>query len=195
MFSDSTLIIFDLETTDHAVADTVGMVPQIVELGAVKVTSQFEILDKIQFFVQPIALDSFTEFSESLTGITRKQLESAEPWKDLWRDFAKFTNYKAIRLVSWYTPSDWRVMREEYRIMELAFPHNPVMIDAMTLAYMKAAEQGLKVSCSLNSFCERLNIERTEKHRALPDALATLQVLKALYSFGDEESYGGVFAV
>ena len=195
MLTDKISVIFDLETTDHVEADTVGTVPQIVELGAVKVTSDFEILDKIQFLVQPVALEQFTEFSESLTGITKKQLEAAESWEDLWRDFAKFTNFRAYRLISWYTPADWGVLKESYRNINIGFPHNLAMLDAMTLSYVRATEQGMKVSCSLNSFCERLGIKRKEKHRALDDALAVVQVLRALYSFKDDISYGGVFSV
>jgi len=181
LLPDKETIIFDLETTDIALANGAGVFPEIVEVGAVKVSSSLEILDTFSMIVRPNHIESFTDFSEQLIKLKPADLESAKLWKDCWRDFAEFTNYNHIKLISWGAGFDYGVLNTAYIRNRLGYAHSLPVFDAISIAYGYAMQWGFIIkNWSLANACKRFDITTEKRHRALPDAISCTQVLQAL---------------
>jgi inhibitor of KinA sporulation pathway (predicted exonuclease) len=187
---DKELVVFDLEFTDVALAEASGTYPDIVEVGAVKIDCELSVVDTFSTLVQPIALEQFTEYSESLTKIKPYELRSAPMWSEVWRDFAEFTRFASVKLCSWGIAQDLAVLRRAYKTNKLGYPHSNLSVDAMTFVYAWAAIEGRNVTrrWSLDAACEFFEIERGQSHRALPDALDTVRILQALGGSDLEDS-------
>lgn len=185
---EKTLVVFDLETTDLTLADAAGVVPSVVELGAVKINAACEVQDTFQTLVRPPNVDRYSEFSERLVGIPRAEIEAARPWVDVWREFAEFTNYNHSRLVAWGTSFDGAVLRAEYRRARLGWPHmRGHIVCAFSYVYGFCAQWGIRPAAwNLLRVCERFDVPLSDGHRALPHADAVVMLLRAVSKFEDE---------
>jgi len=184
---DKEVVVFDLETTDTGVAEAAGVLPSIVEIGAVRMSSEFEILDKYESLVQPSRLEAFTDFCHKLTGIKLEELRRARPWAQVWREFAEFTRFNATRLIAWHAAFDTPVLRAAYLRDRLGFPHNQSPVCAMSMVYYFCAEWGINTGgWGLKKVCDRFGVVIKDQHRALGDAVATAELLRAVAKFPDK---------
>lgn len=186
LLPDREVVVFDLETTDTDLAMAAGVLPEPVELGALLINSNYEVQDSVTFLIQPKKLDSFTEFSEQLTGITRRELEKAKKWEEQWRQFAGLSSFNQKPLMAWGKFFDAGVLRAAYARSRLGFPHRPAILDALSIAYGFAIRWGFNFgSYSLGEVANYFGIPRQSKHRALPDAITIVEVLVKLAEYGD----------
>ena len=170
---DNEFIVFDLETTDAALGT-----PNIVEIGGLRVSSDFQIQDTFESFVQPPDLSKFTRYSQELTGISEQSISSASQWDVVWRQWAEFTAFKKHRLFSW-TAFDSFVLRSEYYRLRLEYAHSEMPICIPSMVYLYAANRGWSPrSLSLKSVANEFGIEVTTSHRALNDAVTACKVLR-----------------
>jgi inhibitor of KinA sporulation pathway (predicted exonuclease) len=178
---DRTFVIFDLEVTDLSVAETIGGSPEVIEVGGVKLSSDLETLGEFSRLVRPDRTDAITEFTTSLTGITVAMVEDALPWREVWREWADFTEFNQSRLASW-GQSDPGWLRAAYRRAGVGYPHADVAVDVLSLTYGFAALYGYNIrGWSLAAACERFGVERKgRRHRALPDARSVAALLQRL---------------
>jgi len=194
---DRECVVFDLETTDIGVAHAAGGcgLPSIVEIGAVRVSTDLEVLETYSSLVRPPNLSAFTPFCQSLTGIKVEELEAASEWPDVWRGFAEFTNFNATRLVAWHASFDTAVLRAAYVRNRLGFPHSVTPFCAASMLYGIFAAWGISCpSWSLKKACSQFDVEIKDAHRALGDARATADLLRAVSDYLDYlegESHGG----
>ena len=188
MLCDPLLCILDLEFTDVSLAEASATTPRLVEIGCVKVNQELEILDEFEALVHPGNLSLFTEFSETLTGISKAELEQAPSFTEVWERFAAFTNFNKIRLCSWGIDADISVLKHAYFQHKLGYPHNVSPLDAFSFYYAKTVSIGYKVtSRSLSHACDRFGVVNKKKHRALSDAISVQALLRKLYDFEEEE--------
>ena len=184
---DKQLVIFDLETTESLTS-----IPEIIEIGAVKIDSSFDVVDKFETLVRPRDLSRVDRRISSLTGISPEELTSERTFDDVWDDFARFTEFNLTRLCSWNTAFDVAVLREEYRSRGLGFPHNQAPVDALSVVWTVASIWGLKLDgMSLRSACERFAVNRNNVHRALGDAESVVGVFKELRNLTLKEQEDG----
>jgi len=178
-FSDKTIVIFDLEYT---------MGKEIAEIGAIKVTSDLEILDQYSSLVRPICLDEeeWTDTHFTLTGITRKDLSQARPWKEVWREWAEFHEFNHTRLMAWHAYNDQEVLNRSYSLIHLGRPHKPFVVDIAAMAYFVFNYVGIKCSWGKKAVCNRLHIPLNKHHRALSDAVQEFSILRKLQEFEKE---------
>jgi DNA polymerase III epsilon subunit-like protein len=180
---ESEVVILDIETTESALATVHGRFPEPVEIGAVKLSSSYEVLDEYEQLVKPTRLDEFTEFSEAFTGLTKADIRNASLFSEIWQDFANFTKFTRRTLLSWGAGFDQGVLLGAYREAKTAYPHKWPMIDALSLAvWGVGGVYGFKFKTqSLGSVCDRLGVPREEKpHRALRGAHKVVDVLRRL---------------
>lgn len=176
------LVIFDLETTDIAESAALSKPVEIIEVGAIKLGSNFDILGEFSTLVRPINLDLVTEAVSKLTGLTTSDLDTAPFFTDVWRNFAKFTGFSSFRISS-YSTFDVTVLESEYASRGLTFPHKKPTIDILSVVYGSFVSKGISVNTlSLGSVCGVLGVSRPKVHRALEDARAVGHVLKSLYT-------------
>lgn len=184
---DRLAVVLDIETTEAPLAAARGTFPQPIEIGAVLIDCEFEVVSEFEMLIQPEPFDEFTDFSESFTGIKSDELRAAPVWKDAWQEFAKFTNFNGHRLISWGAPFDYAVLSLAYGRIQTRFPHKHPFIDALSMAYSTSGEWGMRVpNWKLKSWCERFGIEQEGRHRALPGAMKAMQVLRAVACLEDE---------
>jgi DNA polymerase III alpha subunit (gram-positive type) len=183
-------IILDLEYTDSNLCDASGIFPDIVEIGAIKVTSELLVKDRYEILVRPRNLDHYTHFCVSLTGIKTRDLEAARDFKDVWGSFAEFTEYAKLPLITWGIDSDIAVLKNAYIKRNLGYPHSQITIDAKSVVWAFVAVMGLNIKrWSLDSVCRYFGIERKSKHRAMSDANAVLSIFKELEGFDSSEEF------
>tara|TARA_R110002020_G_scaffold123580_19_gene280299 strand:- start:2762 stop:3334 length:573 start_codon:yes stop_codon:yes gene_type:complete len=172
---DPFIVVFDIETTDAQLS-----LPQVVEIGAIKLNPALEIIDDYETFVRPPNLEFFSEFSTQITGISRDQIETAPRWQEVWRSWAEFTKFKKCRLMSWGS-FDTFLLRLEYHRLRLSYPHNDMPICIASMAYMHAYTRGWKPrGFSLKHICKEFGIEYRPNHRAKFDAALAVRVLREL---------------
>ncbi len=90
-------IILDLEATcdeRHTIEN------EIIEIGAVKLNDNLEVVDEFQSFVRPILNPNLTDFCKKLTSINQSDIDNANVFNIVIEDFKGFigTEYK---LCSW----------------------------------------------------------------------------------------------
>jgi len=180
----NTLVAVDLEYTE-----SVFTIPEIVEIGAVKITSDMTVLETFQAFVRPDNLASFTDYSEQLTGIKRSDIENARTWNEVWKSFAQFTEFTNCKLVAWHAYNDNYVLREAYRRNQIGYPHDPFIVDVAAMTYIIFSYLGVKTKFSLGEVCKRLQLVQPS-HRALEDAKCVVRILNVLCNF-EREFLGG----
>jgi DNA polymerase III epsilon subunit-like protein len=173
-------VILDLETTE-SLFDSSGVLPEVVEIGMLAVDAGLEPLRQYSTLIRPSNPELFTEFSENLTGLSRKDVETAPDFRSVWKEVAEFTKYNQIFVGSWGVGFDQPVLARLYTKSRLGYPHKRPMIDLLSVVFRASAEWGFKLnSFSLTSVCNRFSIDRPNHHRALADCKATLQVLQAI---------------
>jgi len=184
---DRSLIVLDLEVTDLALAETTKTLPEVIDIGAVKVDSSGEILDEWSALVRPTRLENVTAFTTSLTGITVPMLEAAAPWTEVWRDFADFTEFRRGRLAHW-GPSDPSWLQAAYLRSGIGYPHLGQTVDLCSVTWAMAAVIGFKPKkWSLKEAARRLDVELPKiRHRALPDARLAWAVASAAFNLHSE---------
>lgn len=194
------IVVLDLETTEVAVAQAAGGLPQMVEIGAVRLAGEdLSFVDKFESLVRPANVDAFTPFCEQLTGITRGQIEAAPVWADVWRVFAEFTGYRGCWVASWGSDFDFPILRRAYAAARVGYPHRQTCLDVRSVAFALSVEHGLDLRC-LSSLTEAHRKfdgpDHGPKHRALPDAMSAAFVLRKVFEFSTEsDRYEGVIAV
>ncbi|PKP61358.1 MAG: 3'-5' exonuclease [Candidatus Altiarchaeales archaeon HGW-Altiarchaeales-1] len=83
-------IIIDLEATcDDKVKN---MVHEIIEIGAVKINENGEIIDAFDEFVKPIINPTLSEFCKNLTQINQSQTDKAENFLTVIEKFKRWLN-------------------------------------------------------------------------------------------------------
>ena len=99
------LIVFDLESTSNQ--ETKYEKPKvqtnnfIIEIGAVLINKNLEIVDEFQHFVKPE--ESITPFIEELTGISNDLVHKEPTWEQVAPKFEQWAlrhtkNFKSVRL-------------------------------------------------------------------------------------------------
>lgn len=175
---DKYLVIVDIETTDPDECEFPDT-PSIIDIAAVTVDRQLNVLHQWTSLVRPGGMHLVTEFTTSLTGIDKPMLADESTWPGVWKDFAAVTNFNRYKMLSWGGLFDSRVLSEEYKRWSIGYPHAWPYLDALSMVYWLAGDYGLHLKTwSLKSACKRFGIEPEKEHRALSGALKCAEVLK-----------------
>lgn len=169
------LAVFDLEFTDRSLGAA-----EIVDVGFVLINTELEIETEFGSLVKPPHIERQSDFCVEYTGITRESLKDAPTFAEIWEKVAAFTHFRQYKLASWGV-GDPQVLRGEYERLGVDFPHDGFVLDAKSMLYAWLCQWGVRPkSWSLGGVCNRLQVpRRTPAHRALSDALTTVDVMKA----------------
>lgn len=63
---------------------------EIIQIGAVKVNHNFEVIDTFNSFVSPVIYPRIHPFVEKITGINKKDLHDQPKFEEVYNDFIKF---------------------------------------------------------------------------------------------------------
>ena len=170
--SETTFAVIDLETSGGSPKSGAG----ITEIGVVKVRGG-AVLGTFQSFVDPGHL--LPPFITQLTGITDDMLLSA-PFIDevLPTLFDFLGSADETVLVAHNSPFDMSFLKAAALIHEYPWP-NYLTVDTARLA-RAVLHRDEVINCKLGTLAEFFNAQTSPTHRALDDALATVDVLHGI---------------
>ena len=170
--SETTFAVLDLETSGGSPNSGAG----ITEIGVVKVRGG-KVLGTFQSFVDPG--HSLPPFITQLTGITDEMLFSAPFIDEVLPTLFEFLgSTDETVLVAHNSPVDMSFLKAAALAHELAWP-NYLTVDTARLA--RAVLDRDEVSnCKLGTLATFFNAQTSPNHRALDDALATVDVLHGI---------------
>jgi DNA polymerase III epsilon subunit family exonuclease len=168
----TTFVVLDLETSGGAP----HLGAQITEIGAVKVRGG-EVLGKFQTFVNPGT--PIPTFITALTGITDQMVSSSPRIAEVFPILLEFLGSETETVfVAHNAPFDLSFLKTAAIASEYSWPKFTV-IDTAKLA-RRILTRDEVVNCKLGTLAEFFETEVSPNHRALDDALATVDVLHAL---------------
>jgi DNA polymerase III epsilon subunit family exonuclease len=168
----TTFVVLDLETSGGAP----HLGAHITEIGAVKVRGG-EVLGKFQTFVNPGS--PIPDFITALTGITDEMVSSSPRIAEVFPMLLEFLGAENETVfVAHNAPFDLSFLKAAAVAHEYQWPKFTV-IDTAKIA-RRILTRDEVANCKLGTLAEFFDTEVTPNHRALDDALATVDVLHAL---------------
>lgn len=168
----TTFVVLDLETSGGAP----HLGAHITEIGAVKVRGG-EVLGKFQTFINPGT--PIPSFITELTGINDAMVSSSPRIAEVFPVLLEFLGAENETVfVAHNAPFDLSFLKAAATASEYKWPKFTV-IDTAKLA-RRVLSRDEVVNCKLGTLAEFFNASVSPTHRALDDALATVDVLHAL---------------
>lgn len=168
----TTFVVLDLETSGGAP----HLGAHITEIGAVKVRGG-EVLGKFQTFIDPGT--PIPSFITELTGINDAMVSSSPRIAEVFPVLLEFLGAENETVfVAHNAPFDLSFLKAAASASEYKWPKFTV-IDTAKLA-RRVLSRDEVVNCKLGTLAEFFNASVSPTHRALDDALATVDVLHAL---------------
>ena len=169
-FQDKTFVVADIETTGFS-PDKGG---RIIEIGAVKIDEQGNIIDTFQSYVNP-SLKIPTKIT-ALTGITNEMVANAPKSGEVLRDFYKF--FRGSTMVFHNAPFDWdRFIVPFLERLGIKIPSNYPCLDTKEISKFCFPEEKKH---DLEALCSRLDIEIKDHHSAFADVQMTAKAFIAM---------------
>jgi len=172
LLSDTTFAVIDLETSGGSPKSGAG----ITEIGVVKVRGGV-VLGTFQSFIDPG--HSLPSFITQLTGITDEMLLSAPFIDEVLPTLFEFLGtHEETVLVAHNSPFDMSFLKAAALVHEYPWP-NYLTIDTARLA-RAVLDPDEVINCKLGTLAAFFNANTSPNHRALDDALATVDVLHGI---------------
>ena len=170
--SQTPFAVIDLETSGGSPRSGAG----ITEIGVVKVRGGV-VLGTFQSFVDPG--HSLPPFITQLTGITDEMLLSAPFIDEVLPTLFEFLgSAEETVLVAHNSPFDLSFLKAATAAHEFPWP-NYLTVDTARLA-RAVLDRDEVINCKLGTLAEFFNAQTSPTHRALDDALATVDVLHGI---------------
>ena len=168
----TTFVVLDLETSGGAP----NLGAHITEIGAVKVRGG-EVLGKFQTFINPGT--PIPLFITALTGITDEMVAESPRIAEVLPMLLEFLGPETETVfVAHNAPFDLSFLKAAARANDYHWPKFTV-IDTAKLA-RRVLSRDEVINCKLGTLADFFNTSVSPTHRALDDALATVDVLHAL---------------
>jgi len=168
----TTFVVLDLETSGGAP----HLGAHITEIGAVKVRGG-EIIGEFQSFVNPGT--PIPSFITALTGINDEMVSDSPRIAEIFPSLLEFLGAESETVfVAHNAPFDLSFLKAAAVSTENRWPKFAV-IDTAKLA-RRVLTRDEAINCKLGTLAEFFNTSVSPNHRALDDALATVEVLHAL---------------
>ena len=170
--AQTTFVVLDLETSGGSPKNGAG----ITEIGAVKIRGG-EVIGKFQTFINPGS--PIPPFITVLTGITDAMVIAAPKITEALPTLLEFLGSDSETVfVAHNAPFDLGFLKAAAAIHKYPWPKFPV-VDTAKLARQVLSKDEV-VNCKLGTLAKFFNATVSPTHRALDDALATVDVLHGL---------------
>ncbi len=185
-------IILDLEWDTVFYKTEKRFINQIVQIGAVKLDSEFKLKGKLERLVKSSFSKKVSKRFRELTGITTDAMLSGASLADAVEQYNFWAGEDFITL-TWSTSDLYAIMDNE----RMFLPEGKhfkigkyIDLQSYVQAYLKEKGNELNNQISLAHAAELLGIstEKFDMHTALDDSMITAKILKATY---DEQKLSG----
>lgn len=174
-------IIFDLEATCWEEKN--DKPKEIIEIGAVKLNKDLEIVDTFSEFVKPTINPELTEFCKTLTSIKQDDVDNAKIFNDAIRDFERWilSSSEDVKLISW-GHYDKKQILEESQHKKYSGKIIKLLEERHISLKHEFAKMRKERTCGMARALEKLNIplEGTH-HRGIDDAKNIAKIFKVVY--------------
>ncbi len=154
---------------------------EIIQIGAVKLDSHFNIIDTFNSYVKPQIYKSIHPFVGKMTGITINDVIDAPTFPNVYKEFKKFISTKKPILCVWGT-GDLKELHRNivfYNMPYKALPKSYINVQQYASAYFN---NPAGKSIGLQNAIEMLNLTQDKSyHDALNDAYYTAKILINIY--------------
>lgn len=184
-------IIFDLEWNNAYSYVKKGFMNEIIEIGAVKLNENLEIVDTFKQLILPKITKKLSGRCKSLTNITNEELkENGVPFVDAIRDFSRWSRGDNNIFMSW-SNSDLYVLTNNYQTLlgNLNIDFITKYCDAQKycMSFIKR-ENNNQISLADCGAAFGIEIDVEKLHRALTDCYLTAECFKKVF---DKEKLKG----
>ncbi len=174
-------IVFDLEFNQDVSGERFSKsLFEIIQIGAIKLDSNFNTLDTFSHLVKPTIYKNIAPPVTDLTGITLEHLQSEKHFPEVFHDFNEFIGGSDAVFCSWGL-SDIRVLFKNvdyYKLDQQLLPRMFINLQPHTSRYLGLSSKKL---LQLQTAVEALNIpKKYDFHHALYDAYYTSEILKKI---------------
>ncbi len=181
-------VVMDLEwnqsaTRYRAERNGIRLSGEIVEIGAVRVDENMEILDRYSSFIKPECYQKMNRDVTELTDITDEMLAEARPFREVIAEFLAWCGEDAF--LTW-SENDIIMIEDNMLFHGMEIDHLPRCYDMQLLFDDQITQEGRSFALSYAMWKFEIKPERS--HDALNDAVNTVEVIKRLdLSEGFEE--------
>lgn len=175
-------IIFDLEATCWEEKN--DKIKEIIEIGAVKLSDNLEVLDTFSEFVKPKINPMLSAFCKSLTGISQKDVDDALIFNEVISNFEKwiFSSGKKVEIISWGYYDKKQILMESG-----AKGYSGKIIKLLQERHISLKHEFAKIrkerTCGMKRALNKLNIPlKGHHHRGIDDAKNIVEIFKSVFS-------------
>jgi len=183
-------IILDLEWNSVYLAGQKRFFNEIIEVGAVKINEDFEVIDTFESFIRPQLSRFLTSYVMDLTKISFEDLQQAPSFHKCMKQFERFIGENETVFFTWST-TDINVLLDNcsrfLKAEGIPFLTNFCNLQRYVQNRLNTPGQN---QLGLDTAARSLGLldAPDNNHRALDDSLLSCQVFKTLYD-GDLEGY------
>lgn len=184
-------IIFDLEATCWE--NDKSRPSEIIEIGAVMLDENLEIVSEFQTFVKPILNPILSDFCRGLTSIRQLDVDNAPTFKEALKAFQDWMG-KDVQLCSWgfYDKKQFKSNCERHKLptnwiskhISIKHQHGQMVVQQMketgeSNSKIKRFERGVGMETALRML--NLSLDGTH-HRGIDDARNIAKIFRAIFS-------------
>lgn len=154
---------------------------EIIQIGAIKLDANFNIIDKFSSFVKPNIYKDIHPFVGKMTHITLNKVKDAPSFSSVYRDFRKFISSKSSILCVWGAGDLKELYRNlnYYSLPSKGLPQSYINVQQYASSYFN---NPTGQSIGLQNAIQILELEQDKAyHDALNDAYYTALVFKNIY--------------
>lgn len=173
------ILVVDLEATCSSDNSILPEYMEIIEIGAVWVTKEGEIVDQFQSYVRPADNPMLTPFCTNLTGIAQSQIDQASSWLEVSQEFNRFVErYKGMKSYwgSWGM-YDMKQIERECSRHHVTNPLHDIRHENLKSNFAK--NRKIKQVGMVKALAIAGLLMEGEHHRAISDALNIARLLPA----------------
>ena len=181
-------VVVDLEWNGSYSKKAHGYFNEIIEVGAVKVSEDMQVLDKFQCAIRPVVSKKLSDIVTDLTNITAEDLEDGTTFTGMVKQFIRWMGKEPTVILTWST-TDLLVLMENCRYFygRQEIPGLQYYMDFQAYAQRRMGIDSSQ-QLGLARAGEMLGIPEDDMslHRALDDSILTAAVLQKVY---DKDSF------
>ncbi len=176
-------IIMDLEWNNAYMKSTQKFVNEIIEIGAVKLNAELEIVDTYSELVKPVVSKKLRTRIKDLTHITNEDVFGGKPFKEAITLLEKWVGDDAI-VMTW-GDTDIRTMLTNFKCFlkkdKIGFIKQYVDLQRYCQCFIDM-ENVQQAGLSYAAECLQIDAEKYPHHRALDDSLLSAECFKKVYN-------------
>ncbi len=155
---------------------------EIIQIGAIKLDSEFNTEGTFNRYVKPTIYTRINPFVTELTGITKEQLQTEEPFPEIYKAYTAFINENDSIFCTWGMSDITELFRntEEHQLSHRFLPRRVINLQPYVSMHFNLSRKNL---LRLQHAVELLHIPiKYPFHNALHDAFYTAEIFKKIYT-------------